>query len=85
MKLSGMAILSNSRCQTRKERPNRFTYNGDMNDITKRPASKWGSLWHLSNYREAKLLKSARKEDRMVKKTENRMRYKQMNEYSIKI
>ena len=36
MKPSEMASLSNSRCQNRKERPNRSTNNGDVDEKAKR-------------------------------------------------
>ena len=54
MKPSEIASLSNSRKQNRKERPNRSTNNGDMDEKAKR---LWVSVWHLSYYGEAELLK----------------------------
>ena len=51
-----MSSLSNSRWQNRKERPNRNIKNGDMVDIARLDARECESR-HLSNYREAELLK----------------------------
>ncbi len=47
-----------SRLHQRKERPNRSTSNGDM---VKKAECDVVSLWHLSNYREAELLKMWKK------------------------
>ena len=61
MKPSEMASLSNSRWQNYVERQNKSTNNGDLDNKAKCPMSEWMSegvsLWHLSNYREAELLK----------------------------
>ncbi len=51
-----MALLANSRWKNYKERPNRSTNNGDIANKATNPVSEGESLWHLSNYREAKLL-----------------------------
>ena len=40
MKTSEMALLSNSKWQTRKERPYRSTNNGDMAEKAKRPVGE---------------------------------------------
>ena len=53
---SQMASLSNFRSQNPKERRNQSTKNGDIDEKAKR---LWMGLWHLSNYREAELVKIA--------------------------
>ncbi len=57
MQPSEMASLSNFKWQTRKKRPNRSTNNGNMVEKAKREVVSEG-VTSISNYREAKLLKS---------------------------